>query len=107
MPQNALEETLRVEQEVQARIAAERERAAIWVQEEKAALSQKNLARQRELYAGNEAEESRLRAELAAKAEAMLRRAEERAAFLEALDQAALEPLIHEALRKIIPRPAP
>lgn len=107
MSPNVLEETLRVEQEVQARIAAEQKRAELWREERKAALAQKIAAEQHELCAREEEAEERLRRDFAEKAKAHLRQAEERAAFLEAADDSILKPLVRKALLTTLPEHTP
>lgn len=103
MSPNVLEETLRVEQEVQARIAAEQKRAELWIAERKAALTQKISAEQHEVCAREEEAEEHLRRDFAAKADAHLHQAEERAVFLETIDDSLLRPLVRKALLTTLP----
>lgn len=103
MSPNVLEETLRVEQEVQARIAAEQKRAELWRDERKTALAQKISAEQHEVCAREEQAEERLRRDFAEKAGAHLHQAEERAVFLETIDDSILKPLIRTALLTTLP----
>ncbi len=103
MSPNVLEATIRVEQEVQARIAAEQKKAALWVREQKAALEQKIAAEQRDLCGKAEQTEERIRKEFAEKAAAHLRRAEDRALFLETIADSALKPLVRKALLATLP----
>ena len=103
MSPNVLEETLRVEQEVQARIAAEQKRAELWIQERKAALAQKISTEQHEVCAREKQAEERLRTDFTEKAGAHLRQAEERAVFLETIDDSILRPLARKALLTTLP----
>lgn len=103
MSPNGLEATIRVEQEVQARIAAEQKKAALWVQEQKAAVEQSIAAEQHDLCAREEQAEERIRKDFAEKAAAHLQQAEERALFLETIDDSALKPLIRKVLLATLP----
>lgn len=103
MSPNVLEETIRVEQEVQARIAAEQKRAELWVQEQKAAVLQKISAEEHDVCAREEEAEERIRNDFAEKATAHLRQAEEGAIFLETIDDSLLRPLVRKALLATLP----
>lgn len=107
MSPNGLEATIRVEQEVQARIAAEQERAASWVQEQKAALEQALAVEQHDLCAMEEQAEERIRTDFAEKATTHLRQAEEQALFLETIDDSILKPLVRKVLLATLPGFAP
>ncbi len=103
MSPNGLEATIRVEQEVQARIAAEQKKAELWVQEQKAALEQTIAAEQHDVCAREEQTEERLRKDFAEKAAAHLRQAEERARFFETIDDSTLKPLVRKVLLATLP----
>lgn len=103
MSLNGLEATIRVEQEVQARIAAEQKKAELWVQEQKAALTQTIATEQHDLCAREEQTEARIRKDFAEKAAAHLRRAEERALFFETIDDSTLQPLVRKTLLAALP----
>lgn len=103
MSPNGLEATIRVEQEVQARIAAEQKRAELWVQEQKDAVAQKIAAEQHDLCARQERQEELLRKDCAEKAAAHLRQAEERALFWDKLDDSTLQPLVQQVLLATLP----
>lgn len=103
MSPNGLEETIRVEQEVLALIAAEQRKAASWVQEQKAALEKTIAIEQHDLCAREEQNEERIRTDFAEKATTHLRQAEERALFLTTIDAHILKDLVRKLLLETLP----
>ena len=103
MAHNGLEATIRVEQEVQARIAAEQKKAELWTQEQKTALEQAIASEQQDLCVREEQSETRIRRDFEEKATAHLRKAEERALFFENIDDSTLKPLIRKILLATLP----
>lgn len=103
MSPNGLEATIRVEQEVHARIAAEQKKAELWTKEQKAALEQTIAAELRALGAEEEQAQERLRKDYAKKAAAHLHQVEELALFFETKADFALQPLIQKILLATLP----
>ncbi len=103
MPSTALEAVIRVEQEVQARIAAEQKNADIWVQEQKNALTKHFAAEQSALHAESEQKIGSMRRECEAKAAEYRRQAEELVLFMENVDDAVVTKLVRQVIITTIP----